>query len=131
MSGFRNYASVRRQIERIPRAYMRELARAGMAEMGVELKEVNRLTPVLTGALRSTEHLEGPIWIGETKVKILIVVGGEGAPYAFYVHEDLEAFHRVGQAKFIEQPLRESAPYLPSRIAKRIDMNRVRQSLKE
>lgn len=30
-----------------------------------------------------------------------------GAPYAVYVHENLEARHPVGQAKFLEQPARE------------------------
>lgn len=32
--------------------------------------------------------------------------------YAVYVHEDLQAFHPVGQAKFLEQPARELAPEL-------------------
>lgn len=27
--------------------------------------------------------------------------------YAVYVHENLEAYHKVGQAKFLEQPARE------------------------
>lgn len=29
------------------------------------------------------------------------------APYALKVHEDLEAFHSNGQAKYLEQPARE------------------------
>ncbi len=32
---------------------------------------------------------------------------GYTASYATHVHEDLEAFHPVGQAKFLEQPARE------------------------
>lgn len=32
---------------------------------------------------------------------------GFSAPYAIHVHENLEAFHPVGQAKFLEQPARE------------------------
>jgi hypothetical protein len=28
------------------------------------------------------------------------------ASYAVHVHEDLEAVHRIGQAKFLEQPMR-------------------------
>lgn len=31
------------------------------------------------------------------------------APYAVYVHEDLEAYHPHGQAKYLEQPAREHA----------------------
>lgn len=34
-------------------------------------------------------------------------------PYAVYVHENLEMYHpRGGQAKFLEQPLRENRPLL-------------------
>jgi hypothetical protein len=32
---------------------------------------------------------------------------GYDTPYARRVHEDLHVFHRVGQAKFLEQPARE------------------------
>ena len=31
---------------------------------------------------------------------------GYAAPYAVHVHEDLTMSHRVGQAKFLEQPLK-------------------------
>lgn len=34
------------------------------------------------------------------------LVVGYSAPYALHVHEDLETFHRVGQAKFLEEPIR-------------------------
>lgn len=37
------------------------------------------------------------------------VVVGFTAQYAVYVHENLEAFHPVGQAKFLEQPARQYA----------------------
>lgn len=40
-----------------------------------------------------------------------VVVGYEAA-YAVYVHEDLEAHHEVGQAKYLEQPAREYQPEL-------------------
>lgn len=35
---------------------------------------------------------------------------GFAAEYAIYVHEDLTAFHTVGQAKYLEQPLRQNRP---------------------
>lgn len=34
------------------------------------------------------------------------------AEYAVYVHENLEAYHPIGQAKFLEQPARELRPAL-------------------
>lgn len=35
------------------------------------------------------------------------IVCGYAAPYAVYVHENMEARHNNGQAKFLEQPARE------------------------
>lgn len=35
------------------------------------------------------------------------VIVGYTQSYAIYVHENLEAYHKVGQAKFLEQPARE------------------------
>lgn len=32
--------------------------------------------------------------------------------YALFVHENLEAYHPVGQAKYLEQPARQMAPEL-------------------
>src|SRR5438445_698014 len=40
------------------------------------------------------------------------VVVGTSVAYAIFVHEDLEAHHPVGQAKFLEQPARELQPTL-------------------
>jgi FixJ family two-component response regulator len=36
-----------------------------------------------------------------------MVVVGYHTPYAVFVHENLEIHHKTGQAKFLEQPLRE------------------------
>jgi hypothetical protein len=38
------------------------------------------------------------------------------APHAIHVHEDLEAHHEQGQAKFVEQPLRENASDLSKMV---------------
>jgi hypothetical protein len=51
---------------------------------------------------------------------VRMAFGGPAAPYAIKVHEDLEAFHRVGQAKFLESVLLESAPHLAQRVSRRI-----------
>jgi len=47
----------------------------------------------------------------EAKESNVTVVVGFTQNYAIYVHENLEARHRVGQAKFLEQPARELAPH--------------------
>lgn len=97
--------------------------RALYQETNIELKEVKRRTPVEFGELRASEHVEGPTRQGN-KVWTKILAGGPSAPYALYVHEDLEAFHEVGQAKYIESVLLESRPHMAARVAKRIDLNK-------
>jgi len=58
------------------------------------------LVPVDTGNLRNSAFTrkEGKGW--KTTVRV-----GFTARYAVYVHEDLMAYHRVGQAKYLEDPL--------------------------
>lgn len=41
---------------------------------------------------------------------------GYTTSYALFVHENLEAYHEVGQAKFLEQPARTLQPELVSII---------------
>lgn len=98
-------------------------AAALFQEAQIEAKEVRLRTPVDTGALRASIIVTEP-QRQRRRIWVTIEAGGPSAPYGFYVHEDLEAFHRVGEAKFIERPLAESRPFLPARIAARIDFNR-------
>lgn len=42
---------------------------------------------------------------------------GYTAAYALHVHENTQAFHRVGQAKFLEQPAREMQSELAKAVA--------------
>jgi hypothetical protein len=48
-----------------------------------------------------------------------VVVGYE-AEYAIYVHEDLNAHHDVGQAKYLEEPARTYARQIRDIIAQRL-----------
>jgi hypothetical protein len=100
-----------------------EFARALYQEAQIELKEIKQRTPVDTGALRASEGITQPQREGR-RIWVEVYAGGPSAPYAFWVHYDLEAFHKYGEALFIERPLAESAPFLSDRIAKRIDLNR-------
>jgi hypothetical protein len=95
------------------------VAAALYQEMLIEHAEIQRRTPVDTGALRASEHVETPK-IAQNTISCSVVAGGPSAPYAVIVHEDLEAFHRVGQAKFIESVLTESGPYMMDRIGRRL-----------
>ncbi len=60
------------------------------------------LTPVDTGALRASAFTEAESGSNPS------VIVGYTEEYAIFVHENLEAHHDVGQAKFLEQPLQEN-----------------------
>lgn len=107
-----------------------EIARALGIEVNVEAREVKRRTPVDDGTLRGSIHVVGPQFEGSrvsydgAKIRYLIVAGGPAAPYAVYVHEDPDAFHKVGQWKYLESVIFESRPHMAARVARRIEINR-------
>lgn len=111
------------RLRRLAKQFPDEVVRALRIEAEVENTEVKRRTPVDRGTLRGTVHVVGPTRIGKTIV-VFIAAGGPAAPYAVYVHEDLDAFHKVGEAKFIESVILESRPHMGARVAKRIELNR-------
>jgi hypothetical protein len=92
------------------------VATALRAEMEIEAVECKARTPVKTGALRDSIRVTDPVILSD-RVRVSIVTD---IPYAVYVHEDLEAHHPVGQAKFIESVLFESRSYMAERVAARM-----------
>jgi bacteriophage HK97-gp10 putative tail-component len=100
-----------------------EFARALKEETKPEVNECKKETPVEEGDLRDGIHMEGPFREGR-RIYTQIVTDPKQDDYALKVHEDLEAFHTVGGAKYIERPLNASAPHMAERIAKRIDLNK-------
>lgn len=97
----------------------KKAAAALYQEALIEMKESMRRTPVDTGELRASHHVSKPLYEG-FDASVTIEVGGPAAPYALYVHENLEADHKVGQAKFLESTLNESRPFMAKRIAARL-----------
>lgn len=116
--------AMRAKLKRIAERFPDEVARALYMETQVEATEVKKRTPVDEGTLRASVHVIGPVREGR-KIYTLIAAGGPSAPYAIFVHEDLAAFHKVGEAKFIESVILESRPYLAARVAKRIELNKL------
>jgi len=115
------------KLRRFANKFPDEVGRALYQEAQVELTEVKRRTPVDTGELRASEHVVGPIILAKGQgriIYVLIVAGGVAAPYALYVHEDPDAFHKVGQWKYIESVILESRAYMAARVASRIELNR-------
>ena len=90
-------------------------------EAQIEMTESKKRVPVDTGALRSSGVVQKPVSDGNA-TSVTLGYGGPSVDYAFKVHEDLEAFHKVGQAKYLESVLMESAPNLLQRIANRLDV---------
>jgi len=122
-------------LKRVARAFPDEVAAALYKESQIEATEVKRRTPVwnssrrvplgvVPGALRASVRVLKPIRQG-SRVYTLIAAGGTSAPYAIFVHEDLDAFHQVGQAKYLESVILESRAFMAIRIARRIDLKRV------
>lgn len=55
--------------------------------------------------------------LGEvTRTGFSRVAVGYSAPYAIYVHENLQAYHPIGQAKFLEEPARRLASAMGDKI---------------
>ncbi|KKL20883.1 hypothetical protein LCGC14_2450990 [marine sediment metagenome] len=123
-SVYRGADAAIKDLEGIIRLTPNIFATALFQEAQVEVKEVKLRTPVKTGALRASIILIGPNRQGR-RIWVIIQAGGPTVTYAFIVHYDLEAFHKHGEALFIENPLRESLPHFPNRVAARINSNRV------
>ncbi len=105
----------------IAAATPKNIAAALYREAQIEMTESKKRVPVDTGALRASGVVQKPVFDGKN-ISVTLGYGGPSVDYAFKVHEDLQAFHKVGQAKYLESVILESAPHLAERIAKRIDL---------
>lgn len=104
-----------------------QVGNALFEEAQIEKTESMRRTPVRFGALKSSHIVRQPEYHpfgSSVEISVTIAVGGPSAPYAIYVHENEEAFHDDGQAKFLESTIFESAPYMAQRVARRLDFNK-------
>src|SRR6185436_18461741 len=95
----RGLERMKSRLQDLSRQFPDRVAAALYQEAQIELTEAKRRTPYLTGALRSSGIVHQPTRQGG-KILVQITFGGEAVDYAVYVHEDLEAFHPHGQAKF-------------------------------
>lgn len=75
------------------------------------------------GSLRASGQVHEPEREGRN-VSVALSFGNEIVDYAIYVHEDLEAHHATGQAKFLESVLMEGADSTAKEVAERIDLKR-------
>jgi len=115
---------MQRRFSMIVRGTKDEMGKALYAEAQIERRESMKRTPVDLGPLRASHTVFPPKGAGDI-VTVDIAVGGPSASYAVIVHEDLDAQHTTGQAKFLESTLRESAPHMAARVGKRIDLQKL------
>lgn len=70
----------------------------------------------VTGFQRVIDGLAARRKIAEADARLKLIVGYK-AEYAVYVHENLQAIHPVGRAKFLEEPQRTEQPTMLNIIA--------------
>lgn len=92
------------------------MKRALTTEAEKVMAKAKRLTPVDTGALRASGHVQPPV-VRPGTIEVTLGFGGPSASYAVFVHERTELNHTVGQAKYLEQPVNEAARGLADRLA--------------
>src|SRR5262245_6344165 len=92
-------------------AKRQQAANATHAAAETVLVTAKERVPVATGALRESGRVETVV--EDNTIKSTIVFD---APYAAKVHEDLDARHDNGQAKFLESALRESRTTIAAEI---------------
>lgn len=108
-------------------ASLKAFGRAAYREAQGIITASQPLVPVDTTALRSSSYVTEP----EIEGDAVVVEMGYGGPaaqinqktgestdsYALYVHENLEAFHKVGSAKYLEMPFDQATRGMPARLA--------------
>lgn len=112
------------RLERVHSRFPTAVEKALREEAEIEMTESKRRVPVDTGVLRASGHVTPTQYDGRT-ISVALVYGGAADQYAIVVHEDEEAFHKVGQAKYLESVLHESEPYMGKRIAARVNLERL------
>lgn len=95
--------------------------RVGLLKAGLFLqRESQKLVPIDTGALKASANTRIE---GEGLDSSVVV--SYGTEYAIYVHENLEAHHPVGQAKYLSTPLTEKREALQKIVIQGIEDNQL------
>lgn len=87
--------------------------------LGKIMPECMEECPVDTGILRASIPACSFGEATEAECNVVLGAGGAAKKYARRQHEGLEFHHRVGKAKFIEDPVRRNAPDVPAMVAAR------------
>lgn len=112
------------RLARLAQKFPNEAGRALFEEALPITGEAVRRTPVDKGPLHKSAKTHEPEVRGRS-ISVRITFGSVAVAYAVIQHEDLMFFHKVGQAKYLESAVNEARPFLPARIGRRIDLNRL------
>lgn len=126
-----------RKLRDVAKRYPDLVTKALRIEAEIEATEVKKRTPVYTGPtgpgkpipglLRGSVHVRGPFREGR-RIYAIIVAGGAAGAYAWPQHEHLDWYHEIGQAKYIESVIMESRQYMGARIARRVQLAKLRST---
>lgn len=111
---------LRRALKRAGPLATEALAGAAVTEQEKVITAAKRRTPVDTGTLRASGTVLPARVMGQT-VEVIAGFGGPASEYAVFVHENLNASHPVGEAKFLERPFLEAAPNMPRNMADSVE----------
>jgi hypothetical protein len=133
LGNFQGIEQFRTRLQQLPEELL-DKAGKGLYQEALIMQAVSmERTPVRDGILRGTHETSEPERDGNV-VRVTISVGGSAAPYAYFVHEDLETNHNLehrdprsgkvytcgGQPKFLESSVREGSEGLGGRLADRM-----------
>ena len=121
--GTYGFEDLNRRILNLIRALPEEIKSAMITEETGTLELAQSRTPVKTGDLKTSGHL-GDYQVSGYESSIPIIFGTE-LTYAIYVHENLQAHHDVGQAKFLETAVLDRISGKSQRVAANIQLGRL------
>ena len=105
-----------------PDAIGRALFVAGENIMRISKRD---FVPVDLGPLRASGHVRPPERGQGTMISVALVYGGPSARYAIEQHENLDYQHTVGEAKYLEKPLKAAAGGMVKELSKLLDLDRM------
>lgn len=79
--------------------------------------------PVDTGALKKSGRVrpETGVFSRGDEVYVELTYGGTATEYSIYVHENLQAHHPHGKAKYLEDPMTRQVNGISGRIADKVE----------
>lgn len=135
MPALKGLVEMKGRLLKFAQQYPQVMAEALYDELNeVELPESNRRIPKDTHAAEESGTVLGPeVRRGMIRATIAYATRGETNPktgqevadYIIPLHENLDAFHPNGEAKFLESTLNESERYLGARLARRAGVEKV------